>query len=97
VLAINIERAPSHFRSENRAQFSIRASDSIAISGARKSGYWPANVCFFVIAGTANGEIGTAWRREGDLNFQYPLTAFKVAEKKQGPNSFEFQSLFSRS
>ena len=30
-------------------------------------------------------------------NFRAPhLTVFKVAEKKQGPNSFEFQSLFSR-
>jgi hypothetical protein len=72
VLAIKIERTPRHFRSENRAQFSSGPSDSIAISGARKSRYWPAYARLFVIAGTANGQIGTAWRREGDLNSRDP-------------------------
>jgi hypothetical protein len=62
VLAINIERAPRHFRTENSAQFSTGPSDSIAISGARQSQYWPANARFFVIAGRENVEIETAWR-----------------------------------
>jgi len=35
VLAIYIESAPRHFRTENTAQFSNRQSHSIAISGAR--------------------------------------------------------------
>jgi hypothetical protein len=62
VLPITIERAPSDFRTENSAQFSTGPSDSIAISGARKSQYWPVNAGFFVITGRENGEIGTAWR-----------------------------------
>ena len=59
----------------------------IAVSGARKSGYRPANARYFAIAARENVEIGIAWRRGGDLNPRNPFEFTRSPGVRLKPDS----------